>query len=81
MFLANAPAATSRDLNRIDTFVTGFDAEIYHKSWNGSRWSDWENLGGVFTSAPAAVSWGSNRIDTFVRGTDNAIHHKWWNGE
>ncbi len=66
MILANSPAAASWAFNRIDTFGTGFDNAMWHKWWDGTRWSDWESLGGVLTNAPAAVSWGSNRIDTFV---------------
>jgi hypothetical protein len=39
---------------------------MYHKWWDGSRWSDWEKIEGVLTSEPAAVSWGLDRIDTFI---------------
>ena len=39
-----------------DVFVKGTDNALYHKYWNGSQWSKWQNLGGTFTSGPAAVS-------------------------
>ncbi len=45
-----------------------------------SRWSGWENLGGILSSGIGVSSWAANRLDCFVRGTDNAMYHKWWNG-
>jgi hypothetical protein len=62
---------------RLDVFVAGTDAAMWHK-WYQGAWSGWESLGGVLTTAPAAVSWAANRIDTFVGGTDSAMWHKWW---
>jgi hypothetical protein len=53
---------------------------MWHKWWNGSAWSGWEDLGGIITSAPAAASWAANRLDTFVKGANNHMFHKWWNG-
>jgi Pro-kumamolisin, activation domain/Repeat of unknown function (DUF346) len=73
-------SATSWAANRLDVFVKGTDNALYHKSWNGSSWAAYENLGGILTSAPKAVSWGPNRLDVFVKGTDNALYHKSWNG-
>jgi hypothetical protein len=47
---------------------------LYHKSYTGSTWSGWENLGGKLTSSPAAATApGSSRIDVFVRGGDNGL--------
>jgi len=45
-----------------------------------SRWSGWEDLGGILSSGIGVSSWAANRLDCFVRGTDNAMWHKWWNG-
>jgi hypothetical protein len=47
---------------------------------SNSRWSGWENLGGVLSSGIGVSSWSANRLDCFVRGTNNAMYHKWWNG-
>ncbi len=58
----------------------GTDNAMYHKWWDGSSWSGFENLGGQLTSAPTICSWASNRLDCFARGTDNQLHHKWWDG-
>ncbi|RAS91852.1 hypothetical protein A3863_04575, partial (plasmid) [Priestia endophytica] len=64
-----------------DCFVRGTDNRMYHKWWDGSGWSEWEDLGapdGGFKDAPAAVSWGPGRIDCFVRGNNNRMYHKWF---
>ena len=45
-----------------------------------SRWSGWEDLGGILTSGVGVSSWAANRLDTFVRGTDNHMWHRWWDG-
>jgi hypothetical protein len=73
-------AVASWQRNRLDCFVRGDNNQMWHKWWNGSRWSNWEELGaprnGV-RSSPAAVSWGPNRIDCFVRGSNDRLWHKW----
>ena len=66
--LTSEPAVSSTRPNRLEVFARGTNRNLYQLTWNGSRWSNWENLGGTITSAPAAVSWGPNRIDVFARG-------------
>jgi hypothetical protein len=55
---------------------------MWHKWWDGSSWSGWENLGSPMgnglRSKPTAVSWGPNRIDCFAKGQDNAMWRKWF---
>ena len=65
-------------MNRLDVFVIGTNSRLYHKWWNGSRWSDWENLGGTLIAAPSAVSWGPNRIDTFALGTSSRLYRRYY---
>jgi hypothetical protein len=62
----------------LDCFVRGTSNNMYHKWWDGSRWSGWENLGGVIVDSPAAVSWGLYRIDCFAPGTNYHMYHKWY---
>ena len=70
------PAACSRGAGRLDVFVQGTDAGLWHKSLSGA-WSGWGSLGGVLTASPAAAAAsGSNRIDVFVRGSDGAVWEK-----
>ncbi|MDF2597052.1 MAG: insect kinin peptide, partial [Clostridia bacterium] len=52
-----------------------------HKWWNGSSWSQWEDLGGgPISSAPAAASTGNNRLEVFARGRNNQLLFRTWNG-
>ena len=74
----SAPAICSWGAGRLDIFGRGEDFALWHKWFDGAKWSDWETLGGSLTSPPAAVSWGAGRIDVFVRGTDRALWHKWF---
>jgi hypothetical protein len=71
-----SPAASSWGSGRLDLFVQGMDGALYHKSYSGSTWSGWENLGGKLTSSPAATSPGNGQIDVFVRGTNGALYEK-----
>jgi hypothetical protein len=61
--------------SHLDVFVRGTDQQLWHRSFDGTAWSNWEALGGPIGSEPAAVSWGPNHIDIFVRGTDG---RPWW---
>jgi hypothetical protein len=36
----------------------------------GLQWSDWEDLGGSYTSGPAVASWGVHRLDVSLRPPD-----------
>src|SRR5436190_2026162 len=74
----SAPAICSWGVGRLDVFGRGEDFALWHKWFDGAKWSDWEALGGSLTSPPTAVSWGAGRIDVFVRGTDRALWHKWF---
>jgi hypothetical protein len=78
--MTSGPGVASWGSGRLDVFVRGTDNALYQRSWDGTRWVDWQALGGVLTADPAAVSWGSGRIDVFVRGTDNALYQRSFDG-
>jgi hypothetical protein len=82
--LSHSSAVVSWGPNRIDAFMRGEDAALWHIACsgfcNGPTWSGWQSLGGALTSLPVAVSWGPNRIDAFAIGTDNGLRHIAWNG-
>jgi hypothetical protein len=78
--LASAPAAVSWGPNRIDTFARGTNRHMWHKWWNGSMWSHWEDLGGDLSSGIGVASWSENRLHCFVRGPEDHMWHKWWDG-
>lgn len=75
--MASAPAVSSRASNRLEVFARNQSNQLITKTWNGSRWSDWQTIGGSFTLDPAAVSWGSNRTDVFAKGPRNSLLHIW----
>jgi hypothetical protein len=35
--------------------VQGTDNALWHKWWDGSRWSGWESLGGTIVDTPDAA--------------------------
>ena len=78
--ITSAPAAVSWGFNRIDTFARGGNGHMWHKWWNGSIWSHWEDLLGDLTSAVGVASWSANRLDCFARGPGDHMWHKWWDG-
>ncbi|NEQ62217.1 MAG: sialidase, partial [Moorea sp. SIO4A1] len=51
--------------------------KVYCRSWDGSAWKNWKNLGGYSIAGVAAASWGPDRLDVFVVAGDHALHHKW----
>ena len=51
---------------------------MWHKWWDGTRWSGEEDLGGVLGSGVGVSSWAPKRLDTFVMGTDSHMYHKWY---
>src|SRR5215472_14148521 len=78
--LTSASAVASWSAGRLDLFARGQDNALWHRWWNGTAWSGWENLQGVLTAAPAAISWGPNRIDVFIRASDDVLYADNWNG-
>jgi hypothetical protein len=75
----SSPKAVSWGEGRIDLFVRGTDAALYHQWFNGSGWGWWEPLGGPFASDPEAVSVGPNRLDVFLRDGFKMVRYLSWN--
>jgi Fibronectin type III domain len=67
-------SAISTAAGSVDVFVRGGDLALWHRSFSGGAWGDWQRLGGVLASAPAAVSLGGGRMAAFVQGTDNHLY-------
>ncbi len=76
------PDLSSWGSGRLDLFVRGSDAALWHRYWNGVSWSGWESLGGSMYGGPGAVSWGPNRIDVVARSNDanHSLTHWWYDG-
>src|SRR5919112_6448132 len=77
-------SAVSWESDRLDIFALGWENnDMFHRAWDGD-WSpktEWEFLGGTFTSPPAAVSWDKARLDIFALGIANDMFHKAWDGD
>ena len=78
--LIGGPDASATSASKTDVFVRGTDNQLWHKSWNGTAWGNWEPLGGVLTADPGAVAAGAASIDVFVRGSDKQLWENTWNG-
>jgi hypothetical protein len=46
----------------------------------GPQWTDWENLGGSFTSAPSVASWSVKRLDLFDQAPGQTLLHQAYDG-
>lgn len=76
-----APAVASWGRDRLDIFGIGLDKAAFHKAWANAWYpspTNWEALGGGFTSSLAVASWGEHRLDIFGIGLDKAMWHKAW---
>ncbi|HEX6275798.1 MAG TPA: hypothetical protein VFZ53_22305 [Polyangiaceae bacterium] len=62
---------------RIDLFIRGSLANIWHQTFAGGRWYGWEDLDGRTGSYPIAASWAPGRLDLFVLCGDNRLWHRW----
>jgi hypothetical protein len=80
--VTSAPALSSWSSNRLDVFVRGLADHLYHRAFDGTNWSAWEDLtsllGVTISSAPSAVSWGAGRIDMVARASDGRVYHVYW---
>jgi hypothetical protein len=62
--------------DRIDLFVRGSIANVWHQTWEDGRWFGWEDLDGRIQSFPIAASWGSGSIHLFALCGDNRLWHR-----
>lgn len=75
--LWSTPVAVLSGPNQIDLFGLGPERGMLHTSWNGSKWSDWEQLGGAFSSLPAVLPTDAG-FDIFARGLDFMVYYANW---
>ena len=62
--------------------AVGKNSNLYHKYWDVSYWTDWENMGSIFKTAPQVVHQAANRIDIVGQfGEDDTQYsYKYWDG-
>lgn len=77
--LNSDPAVASLGANHLDVFVSRNDNRLWHKWWNGHRWSKWLDLGGVLKSNPV-VAERNGKLDVVVYGDDDNLWRKTFDG-
>lgn len=70
-------------VNLLEVFVRQADKAIWHKKQLATttqptsvQWSDWQSLGGKFSSGPSTVLTGEGMLEVFGRGQDKSIFWK-----
>lgn len=76
----SSPAVVSTGGARLDAFAHDNAGALLHWVYDGARWGQPENLGGILTTAPAAVMLISGTVDVVARGADNALWRKRFSG-
>ena len=77
---SGAAAASWGDEGEIEVFAIQNDGQLWNRYWDGTRWHDWEPMGGDFVGQPAASARGADRIDVFAIGRDGILRHRSWDG-
>ncbi|TGJ77147.1 hypothetical protein E0Z10_g10736 [Xylaria hypoxylon] len=79
---SSVPYIASWGSDRLD--IVGISAEtdsLWHKYWEGTTWSEWEDLGGgPFVGNPIATSWGPESLDLWATDKKGILNHKFWDG-
>lgn len=77
----NTPAVVYLPDGRIDQFVRGGDAKLWH-NWRrpGEGWSAWQDLGGILSSSPSAAALNINNIIVSAQGADGKLWSCEWDG-
>lgn len=80
--LAGSLTVSSPKEGRFDVWaVSKTTHHLNHLSWDGTRYSAWEDLGGNFTEAPAVNHWSANRVDILGRKHKSHVYdYKYWDG-
>jgi hypothetical protein len=74
------PISVSRKLNDLSVIGVDINHSLCHKHWNGTTWSDYENIGGKCKGVPTISKRANGTIDVFHIGQDDNLYHKSWDG-
>jgi hypothetical protein len=74
-----AAAAWGTD-GEIEVFAVHDDGQLWNRYWDGTRWHEWEPMGGSFVGQPAACARDADHIDVFAIGRSGVLSHRLWNG-
>lgn len=75
--LTSKPGAASLGGNAYAVFVRGTDGAVWERMFNGSKWNNWQRIGGQVlagTGPTAAYLTGSGRLYVAVVGTNHQIY-------
>jgi hypothetical protein len=79
--LATQPSVQVRPGSAIEDVVArGDDNNLWYKSFDGSNWGQWTNLGGPIKGRPTVASYEAGTVDILVRDVNDRLMHKYWNG-
>jgi alpha-galactosidase len=67
------PAAYGSAGGRIDVFVRGTDDHAYQRTFSGTGWGGWTDLGGTPTDAPTVAFTSPTSWTVFARGADGQV--------
>jgi alpha-galactosidase len=67
------PAAYGSAGGRIDVFVRGTDDHAYQRTFDGTRWGRWTDLGGTLTDSPTVAFTSPTSWTVFATGADGQI--------
>ena len=73
-----ASSTATFNTSMIVPVVRGLDKGAWYNTWDGTSWSNWQNLGGQLDLVTATSS--GNDVYAFVRGLDKALYYKKWDG-
>jgi hypothetical protein len=81
-FCTSRPIVVSTASGKLDVFVRGGDAGLWHLSFSqSSGWSTWTSIsGGTAVQGEPAAVFNSSRIDVFAWGADTSLLHKRFDG-
>ena len=77
-YATSRPVSVSMMTERIDLFVRGGDAGLWHRAYPDSEWSDWVSISSTTTiqGEPDVISWGDGRMDVFTSRMDGSMLHR-----
>jgi hypothetical protein len=73
--ITSDPGGVAWGEGRIDLFVRGSIANVWHQTWENGTWLGWEDLDGRTASGPTATSWAVGNLHIFVLA-GNAVWHR-----
>src|SRR5690349_8154879 len=73
-------AGVSWGTDRIDLFWADERRALLHRSFDGTSWSEVEDLGGELASGPAVTAWAAGELEVFAVFADGQLWDRYWDG-